>query len=246
MKLNLHFPLPSVEQEDIRRSDKANEKALMKIQRKSMDPTEEATIAKKEKEKQTLGREKAAMKRQKKGAVKATEKEKEAEQGDDRREGETKSSKTKQLTKRARKPRKSAAPQGRRKVPTPGDASGCKHRGLRELDVCDKVWIAAYVKVGAWLHKKPCIDCAAKGEDGEETGERVLDASVLLLLKQPSLAYICNCGPIGHKMEEGEEGRDEYQCDMMLCLPCYSTRDSLMTEVDGNKRRRRQRTTKSC
>jgi hypothetical protein len=57
MKLNLHFAVPSIEQEDIRRSNKANEKALMKIQKKSMDPTEEATIAKKEKEKQTLGRE---------------------------------------------------------------------------------------------------------------------------------------------------------------------------------------------
>jgi hypothetical protein len=67
MKLNLHFTVPSIEQEDIRRSNKANEKALMKIQRKSMDPTEEATIGKKEKEKQTLGLEKAAMKRQKKG-----------------------------------------------------------------------------------------------------------------------------------------------------------------------------------
>jgi hypothetical protein len=158
-----------------------------------------------------------------------------------------KSSKTKQLTKRARKPRKSAAPQGRRKVPTPGDASGCKHRGLRELDVCDKAWTTACVKVGAWLHKKPCIDCAAKSENGEGTGERVLDASVLLLLKQPSLACICNCGPVGHEMEEDEEGRDECQCDMMLCLPCCSDRDSRMTEVDGNKRRRRLGTcNKSC
>ena len=234
--------VPSIKQEDdTKRSNKAKEKAHKKKNKKNgKDPTEEAAIAKKEKEKKDRTRLKDAWKRQKKDV--------EAEQDDGRKEEEKKRSKKKEEPKKARKQKKTAVPQGRRKVPTPGDASGCKHRGLRELDVCDKAWMTACVKVGAWLHKKPCIDCAAKSENGEATGERVLDASVLLLLKQPSLACVCNCGPTGHKMEEDEEGRDECQCDMMLCLPCCSDRDSRMTELHGrNKRRRRLGTcNKSC
>jgi hypothetical protein len=34
--------------------------------------------------------------------------------------------------------------QGWRQVPTPTDDHGCKHYGLRDLDPCDKVWLAAY------------------------------------------------------------------------------------------------------
>ena len=105
--------------------------------------------------------------------------------------------------------------------------------------MCDKAWIAAYVKVGGWLHKKPCIDCAAQCDSTKETREKVLDASVLLRLKQQSVAYICNCGHIGNKMEEGE---DDYQCDMMLCLPCYNESESKMGAGSGSKRKRRQKT----
>jgi hypothetical protein len=70
--------------------------------------------------------------------------------------------------------------QGWRQVPTPTDDHGCKHHGLRDLDPCDNVWLAAYVKEGAWLDKKPCIDCAAQGKESDKTRERVLDAAVLL------------------------------------------------------------------
>jgi hypothetical protein len=143
--------------------------------------------------------------------------------------------------RRAKKPKVAPVAQGRWKIPTAGDGSGCRHHGLRELTMCDKAWMAAYVKEGAWLHKKPCVDCAARGESTEETSEKVLDVSVLLRLKQQCVAYICNCGPTGHKMEEGEEGKDEYQCDMMLCLPCFSERESKMEAGDGGKRKRRQR-----
>ena len=107
--------------------------------------------------------------------------------------------------------------------------------------MCEKAWMAAYVKVGGWLHKKPCVDCAAQCESTKETREKVLDASVLLRLKQQGVAYICNCGPIGHKMDEGEEGKEEYQCDMMLCIPCYSERESKMGAGSGRKRKRKQK-----
>jgi hypothetical protein len=140
-----------------------------------------------------------------------------------------------------RRPQQANEPQGRRKVPTAGDDHGCKHHGLRELDPCDKGWIASYVKVGAWLYRKPCIDCAARCEGTDGTRGRVLDASVLLRVKEPIVAYICNCGPIGHRMMEEDEGRDEYNCDMMLCLPCYSDRESKMEEGSGSKRRRRRK-----
>jgi hypothetical protein len=211
--------------------------------RKNEAPTEEASLAKKDKDKQRLVLQKKAMKRQKEAMTANENAGKEAQDGSKK----TPSKKTnKGPQKRAKKRKQAAAPQGRRKVPTPGDTGGCKHRGLKELDVCDKAWLAACVKVGAWLHKKPCVDCAARRESGDETREIVLDASVLLLLKQPILAYICNCGPIGHKMEEGEEGREEYECDMMLCLPCYRDRESKLTTTMGSKRTRRQKTIESC
>jgi hypothetical protein len=128
--------------------------------------------------------------------------------------------------------------QGRHKIPTPGDDQGCKHRGLSELCPCDKRWLRAYVKEGAWLHKKPCVDCAAR-ESTEEGEERVLDASVLLQQKAGIVAFICNCGPTGHKMKDGDEGKLEYQCNLMLCVPCYNIRQSNSEGGGGRKRRRR-------
>jgi hypothetical protein len=42
-------------------------------------------------------------------------------------------------------------------------------------------------------------------------------------------------------MEEGEEGKEDYQCDMMLCLPCYSMRQTEMAAGTGSKRTRKKR-----
>jgi hypothetical protein len=220
----------------------------------TQEPTEEAAQAKKDKEKRTAEMRKDAMKRQRE-AIKESGKEETQEARTQKKTTSTKKTSNKKTTNKEtsnketsnRKPRskkttrtkEAPIPQGRRKVPTAGDESGCKHSGLRELDVCDKTWITAYVKVGGWLHKKPCIDCAGKSK--ERGGEAVLDASVLLLLKQKNVAYICNCGPIGHKMEEGEEGKEDYQCDMMLCLPCYSMRQTEMAAGTGSKRKRKKR-----
>jgi hypothetical protein len=65
-----------------------------------------------------------------------------------------------------------------------------------------------------------------------------MDASVLVKEKGPNVAWICNCGPVGHKMKEGEDGREDYICNMMLCLPCYSERESKMGTGARTKRRR--------
>jgi hypothetical protein len=209
------------------------------------EPTQEAAEAKKAKEKRAADMKRDAMKRQKENLEETETQEGEKETGPGKRTTSRKKTANKEASNRKARSKKDPTtkqapkPQGRRKVPTAGDEGGCKHSGLMELDVCDKTWIAAYVKVGAWLHKKPCVDCAGKSQ--ERGGEAVLDASVLLLLKQKNVAYICNCGPIGHKMEEGEEGKEDYQCDMMLCVPCYSMRQTEMAAGTGSRRKRKKR-----
>jgi hypothetical protein len=230
------LPIPPVTKDESKRLQAALKRGKKKNQ--TQEPTQEAAQAIKVKEKEYEKLKKLAMKRQREDVNEAGDEESVRLDSHQKNSSQTTSDSAKKAaTKKGKRP--APVPQGRRKVPTPGDESGCKHRGLRELDVCDKAWITAYVKVGAWLHKKPCIDCAAQSENVEGREERILDASVLLLLKQPDLAYICNCGPIGHKMEEGEEGKDEYQCDMMLCLPCYSERESKMKGAGGRRMRRK-------
>jgi hypothetical protein len=206
------------------------------------EPTQEAAQAKKAEKARQENLQKTAMKRQGAACKKDVDPQGETSVVESSKKApHKKDTSTKEKPKSGKRPQQANAPQGRRKVPTAGDDCGCKHHGLRELDPCEKGWIAAYVKVGAWLYRKPCIDCAARCNDTDETRERVLDASVLLLVREPIVAYICNCGPIGHKMMERGAGGVEYQCDMMLCLPCYSERGSKMEEGAGSKRRRRQK-----
>jgi hypothetical protein len=243
-KLTMYLRAPYGTKSDQRRLQEAEDAARKRQinEKRNQEPTQEAAQAAKEKEKNSETVRNKAMKRQKAGKDKN-------EMGDDGKfaavtttpKGNKKTGdKKKEKPKRIKKPKDSPVPQGRRKVPSAGDESGCKHHGLRDLDMCDKAWMAAYVKVGAWLHKKPCIDCASsQDESTKDTREKVLDASVLLQLKQQTVAYICNCGPVAHKMEEGEEGREEYECDMMLCLPCYSERESKMGTASGGKRKRK-------
>jgi hypothetical protein len=82
---------------------------------------------------------------------------------------------------KGRKKTKVAEPaQGKRKAPEPGDKHGCNHHSLLELLPLPKAYLEAYVKVGGWLYKKPCKDCAEREGDGTE---QVLDMSTLLGLK---------------------------------------------------------------
>jgi hypothetical protein len=65
-------------------------------------------------------------------------------------------------------------------------------------------YLEAYVKVGGWLYKKPCKDCAEK--EGAGTEQQVLDVSTLLGLKgRKDVGYYCNSGPAGHRMGEEAE-----------------------------------------
>ena len=131
-------------------------------------------------------------------------------------------------------------PQGGRKVPEASDKNGCVHQGLLELLALPKAYLEVYVRVGGWLHKKPCKDCAVK--EGDSAG-RVLDVSTLLGLKgKNSLGYYCNCGPTGHKMVMDDEPvwKQQWSCDMVLCMPCYDERMKRMGE-EGGRRNRRQK-----
>jgi hypothetical protein len=140
--------------------------------KEEMEPTQGAAMAKKQETTRVLNSHKNAMKK----AVAASK-------GGAKKCGTVKNTKKMEAVletmKLPKAPRKPPVLQGHRRIPTPGDGHGCRHRGLRELYPCTKVWIGAYIKVGAWLHKKPCFDCANRGE-AEGTRERVLDASIIL------------------------------------------------------------------
>ena len=191
-------------------------------------PTQEAAEAAKEKEKRGKQLKKDAMKRQRKGKLdtSACETNDSGKKASISKTKNSSKSTTGQKTKKVVK--KAPAPQGRCKVSTAGDDSGCQCRGLRELDVRDRVWMAARMKVGARLHEKRCVDCLSKCEDLSD-------------MRQPRTACTCNCGLTGHKVEEGEEGKEDCQCNMMLCLPRCNDRGSKMEAGPGNKRKRKNR-----
>jgi hypothetical protein len=126
-------------------------------------------------------------------------------------------------------------PQGLRKVPEASDKHGCVHHGLLDLIALPKRYLEAYVKVDGWLYQKPCKDCVNKGGDATD---RVLDLSTLLLSKgKTDVGFYCNCGPVGHKMDDDDCGwKEKWTCDMVLCVPCYEQRNNKMG-CDGNKRK---------
>lgn len=139
------------------------------------------------------------------------------------------------------KPKKAPVAQGLRKVPKATDEHGCRHSGVRDLVVLHKNYLAKYVKVGGWLHRMPCKGCE-DGISGVGERERVKDVSSLLTLKgNNAVGYICNCGPTGHAMEEENSLKEEYSCDMVLCMGCYTDRTRKADNGGGNKRTRRNR-----
>jgi hypothetical protein len=120
-------------------------------------------------------------------------------------------------------------PQGERKVPIPSDSHGCAHSGLLELLSIDKKHLRAHVKVGGWLHDAPCKDCA-------------LGVSCLLTGRGTrEVGFCCNCGPVGHKMvtEKEPARKQQWTCDMILCMDCFNKRKLGMGDSSKRSSRRR-------
>jgi hypothetical protein len=148
--------------------------------------------------------------------------------------------------KKAKRPVKRGVdkpPQGERTVRVASDTHGCGHSGLLDLIRMEKTYLQAFVREGGWLHQIPCKDCAK--EEGSRN-ERVLDMASLLNLKgKKELGYYCNCGPTGHKMDEEDEPvhKQQWTCDMVLCMHCYHKRKLGMVEggTRGKRNRRQKR-----
>jgi hypothetical protein len=105
-----------------------------------------------------------------------------------------------------------------------------------DLLALPKGYLKTYVKVGGWLYKKPCKDCAKK-ESG--SSQQVLDVSSLLELKGTTeVGYYCNCGLAGHmmNMEAQPSYKKRWTCDMVLCMLCYDGR-KLRMGVGGAPKR---------
>jgi hypothetical protein len=150
----------------------------------------------------------------------------------------------KSMNKDVRKKRAAAAtvPQGERKVPEASDNHGCVHHGLLDLLALPKDYLRGYVREGEWLHGKPCKDCALKNSGCQD---RVMDISSLLKVKgRGAVGYYCNCGPTGHKMDEVKEPiyKRQFECEMVLCMPCYLERQQTREGKGASKRIRKTRT----
>jgi hypothetical protein len=134
--------------------------------------------------------------------------------------------------------KKEEAPQGERKVPVPSDEHGCDHNGLLSLLPLDRKHLMAHVKEGGWLNQTPCYDCA-RNEDGGD--KRVLNVSSLLNLKGGrQLGVYCDCGPVAHKMVQEEEAvrKQQWACNMVLCMDCFDARTKRMPDSGGRRSRR--------
>jgi hypothetical protein len=209
--------------------------------------TQEAAQVRAKEKKDLEGVHKEVMKKGKK-AYKGSKAKRTGEKSEkkDRDKGETQTEKIKDRNKkkqterlaRVKGKKKTAEVQparGKRKVPEAGDKHGCSHHGLLELLPLPKAYLELYVRVGGWLHGKPCKDCAEKGIDEKE---RVMDVSALLELKgKKDMGYYCNSGPAGHKMGEDEEWRHNWRCDLILCMDCYARHMTTMGNCKRSKRR---------
>jgi hypothetical protein len=137
--------------------------------------------------------------------------------------------------------KKNEEKKGKRRVPEAEDEHGCKHSGLLGLIALPKNYLRTYVKEGGWLYKKPCKDCAAK-ESGNGDENLVLDVANLLGTKGRAevVAYYCNCGPAGFRMNEDHAYKAAWTCDMVLCMTCYNARTNVMSGDTTAKRSRRR------
>lgn len=134
---------------------------------------------------------------------------------------------------------KGALEKGWRKMPVPCDDQGCQHMGITELKELPKAYLKSYVKEGKWLANKPCKDCAARPEI---EGDRVMDvADILTRNGEPNgdMARYCNYGPNAHSMEDDDEFKVRFTCDMILCKACYRKRNNRYEEMEAATGRRR-------
>ena len=125
---------------------------------------------------------------------------------------------------------------GTRQVPKPRDEHGCMHCGIFDLKTLSRDDLKYYTKEGAWLEKKPCLDCDKK-ELGTE--EKVMDVGVLLNWKgldTDEMARYCNYGAGAHGSDDPSS--TSFACNMVLCNPCYTKRvEGAETQLGTNSRR---------
>jgi hypothetical protein len=141
----------------------------------------------------------------------------------------------------APKKKKVIEKKGRRAMPKPCDDHGCQHVGIHELKELPKEYLKVYVKRGNWLCNKPCKDCACKPE---EEKDRVMDVAEILKnkkVKNDDMARYCNCGRTAHSMEEDDEFKQGFTCDMVLCKGCYKKRVDKYEADNGSANRRSNR-----
>jgi hypothetical protein len=162
--------------------------------------------------------------------------------GQKRKSKDKVSQKANPATKVAR-PKVVAEPKGTRKIPTPCDDNGCIHMGCGELMPLPKVYLKAYVKVGGWLYQKPCRDCKQK-ENAADEKDKIEDGRVLILADLLSskevksalqIAWYCNYGARAHGLDEGDEFKSKFACDMVLCVGCYDNRVRINTSGDKDE-----------
>jgi glucan-binding YG repeat protein len=226
------------------------------LQKRTRDElTQEAKEAKKQETDILEGRLKSTMKRVAKSAKKCTSNDSQVEKTKSKTKSESLTKKEQKTTAvkstdkvvapvaksttKTTKPKKVGELQGQRKVPEPSDQHGCTHSGLMELIALPKAYLETYVKVGGWLYRMPCKDCACR--DNEESQDvQVMDVSTLLVRKGRDIGYYCNCGPTGHKMGADHAYKPLWTCDMVLCTGCYGKRVEKMSSCGRRSRRHHQ------
>jgi hypothetical protein len=142
---------------------------------------------------------------------------------------------------RASKEKRAVEKKGGREMPKPSDDHGCQHTGIHELKELPKEYLKVYVKTGNWLCNKPCKDCAGKPK---EEKDRVMDVAEILKdkkVKKDDMARYCNYGRTAHSMEDDDEFKQGFTCDMVLCMGCYKRRVDKYEAYNSSANRRSNR-----
>ena len=125
--------------------------------------------------------------------------------------------------------------QGLRKVPLASDTHGCVHSGLRDLIVLDRAHLTSFVKKDGWLYNKPCRDCAEMQTETLEYNNRILNMATLLQKGNRVFGHYCNCGQTGHKMDDNDPYKPDYNCNLVLCPKCFAKRESKQWESTSGR-----------